>query len=62
MGPRYIFDILLINVQKFLGVDSPGFPYFSTGSRFDVIVNSLDIVVLPVASSPMTGWSGFEVS
>jgi hypothetical protein len=59
MGPRHI---VVINFQKCLGVDSPGFPYFSTGSRSDVIVNSLDIVVLPVASSPMTGWLCFEVS
>ena len=46
---------LFINVQKLLGHDSPGFPYFRTGSRFEVIDNSLDIDVFPVASKPMTG-------
>ena len=64
-GPRYqiwVLGILLRNVRKLLRHDSPGFPYFSTGSRFDVTVNSLDIDVLPIASSPATGWSGFEVS
>ena len=64
-GPKYqiwVLGILFINVQKLLGHDSPGFPYFNTGSRFEVVVNSLDIVVLPVASSPTMGWSGFEVS
>lgn len=55
MGPRCVFGILFINVQKLLGHDLPGFPYFRTGSRFEVMVNSLDIVVFPVASNPMTG-------
>lgn len=45
-----------INAQKLLARhDSPGFPYFSTGSRFEVMLNSVDIVVFPVASSPTTG-------
>ena len=60
--PRYqiwvlcvFFGILFINAQKLLMHDSPGFPYLRIGSRFDVVVNSLDIVVFPVASNPMTG-------
>ena len=44
-----------INAQKLLGRNSPGFPYFSTGGIFDVMVNSVDMVVFPVASSPTTG-------
>ena len=54
-GSCVFFGILFINVQKLLMHDSPGFPYFRIGSRFDVVVNSLDIVVFPVASNPMTG-------
>ena len=43
------------NVQTLLGHDSPGCPYFNTGNRFDLITNSVDIAVFPVASSPTTG-------
>lgn len=42
------------NIQKLHGHYTPGFPYFRTGSRFDVTANSLDTVVFPVASNPMT--------
>jgi hypothetical protein len=55
MGPRCVFGNLSVNVQKLLAHDTPGFPYFKTGSRFDDTDNSLDIAVFPVASNPMTG-------